>query len=84
MEPGLAHSDLLVVSARVKPRPGDVVVLRARGVEMVKRVTSVNDGYATFEGDNRNGSMSFVEPVEHVAGVVVLRYWPKPRVLLRR
>lgn len=82
MEPSLQPGDLLAVASRLRPRRGDVVVVRARGMEMVKRVASARDGELRLEGDNRGASTDLDVRSEDVAGVVVLRY--RPRVTLLR
>jgi len=83
MAPALHAGDMLAVASGLRPRVGDVVVVRARGIEMVKRVASLRDGNLRLEGDNRAASTDVPAGASDVAGVVVLRY--RPRVsLLRR
>lgn len=77
MEPTLAEGDLLAVTPILDARRGDVVIVRARGMEMVKRVESIDDQVVHVRGDNRRSSDLYVDP-EDVEGVVVARYWPKP------
>jgi phage repressor protein C with HTH and peptisase S24 domain len=79
MEPTLHEGDLLAVIPIVEPRTGDVVVVRARGIEMVKRVTSIDDGVVHLRGDNRGASTDLYVDAEDVEGVVVARYWPRPK-----
>jgi phage repressor protein C with HTH and peptisase S24 domain len=81
MTPTLQPGDLLAVAPGLRPRPGDLVVVRARGTEMVKRVASALDGKLRLEGDNRAASTDLSVRSEDVAGVVLLRYRPRFTVL---
>jgi len=82
MAPSLLPGDVVAVAARLRPREGDIVVVRARGMEMVKRVARLRDGEIRLEGDNRTASTDLSLRSDDVAGVVLLRY--RPRVTLLR
>jgi len=82
MAPSLQPGDLLAVAAQLRPREGDIVVVRARGMEMVKRVASLRDGEVGLVGDNRAASTDLSLRWDDIAGVVLLRY--RPRVTLLR
>jgi phage repressor protein C with HTH and peptisase S24 domain len=83
MEPTLLAGDLLAVSPNVEPTLDDIVVVRASGVEMVKRVIEIDADCWHLTGDNRGASTElFVDP-DDVSGVVIARYWPKPRLLVK-
>lgn len=81
MVPTLAPGDLLAVAARVHPRTGDVVVALRGDLEVVKRVVAVNGDTLRLAGDNRDATTDFDAPRDAVAGVVVARYWPRPKLL---
>jgi phage repressor protein C with HTH and peptisase S24 domain len=83
MAPTLRAGDLLAVSAALRPRPGDVVVARARGMEMVKRVAEVRDRVVALEGDNRAATTDIVVEPGDVAGVVLMRYRPRFTMIRR-
>lgn len=66
----------VVIAMRVRrPRPGDVVVLRHQGREMLKRVASVNTHHMFVVGDNPQASTDSRQwgwlPRSHVLGVVL-------------
>src|SRR5688572_19741228 len=67
MEPTLAEGDLLAVTPSRQPREGDVVIVRARGTEMVKRVTAIEGDVVHVRGDNRRSPDFFIDP-EDVEG----------------
>ena len=77
MEPTLHPGDLLAVSPVVEPRLGDVVVVRARGTEMVKRVSEIEGDCWHLTGDSRESTELYVD-ADDLSGVVLARYWPKP------
>ena len=93
MVPTLAPGDWLIAIRAGPIRRGDVVVVRHpdRGLELVKRVAALPgeegagpDRYLVI-GDNPEGSTdgrSFGPvPRSAIAGLVVARYRPRPRVL---
>ncbi|HJV04057.1 MAG TPA: S26 family signal peptidase, partial [Actinomycetota bacterium] len=91
MVPTLQPGDWLIAIRAGPIRPGDVVVVRHpdRDLELVKRVVSVPgegepDRYLVV-GDNPDESTdgrSFGPvPRSAIAGVVVARYRPRPRLL---
>jgi signal peptidase I len=51
MAPTLGSGDI-VVSARRIPLPGDIVIARQNGREVIKRVTKISDGQFYLVGDN--------------------------------
>ncbi|MDQ3990707.1 MAG: S26 family signal peptidase [Actinomycetota bacterium] len=87
MEPVLRDGDFVVALRRADPVPGDVVVvhLPGRGREGVKRVARITPAGYWVAGDNpvaSTDSRTFGPvPFDAVAGVVRLRYWPRPRLL---
>lgn len=80
MVPTLAPGERLLVRNGVPPRPGRIVVIRRRGMLMVKRVSRLTAGGPWVLGDNdeaSDDSRSFGPvPLEDVVGEVRLRYWP--------
>jgi phage repressor protein C with HTH and peptisase S24 domain len=86
MVPTLRHGDaLLARRGGRKTRPGDVVVARFRSrpdLLVVKRVVRAEGSGWWLEGDNAlvaDDSRSY--GVADVQARVVLRYWPRPRLL---
>lgn len=89
MVPALRHGDAVLVRRGGRPvRPGDVVVVRFRSrpdLLAVKRAVRAQDGGWWVRGDNQfvtDDSRAY--GVAEVVGRVVLRYWPRPTLLLRR
>ncbi len=90
MEPGLRAGDRLWVSYRRRPSPGAVVVARlADGTLAVKRATerrttrSGGPGWWLLSDDPTVGIDSRHRgPVAEadVLGVVLARFWPRPRL----
>ncbi|MEU5694200.1 S26 family signal peptidase [Actinosynnema sp. NPDC020468] len=85
MVPTLRTGDLVIVSYRGNPAPGDVVLVRwaARpGQLSVKRVVRAEPGGWHVEGDNPFGSTdSRTLGAAEVVGVARFRLWPRPRRL---
>jgi nickel-type superoxide dismutase maturation protease len=87
MLPALAPGDWLLVRRNVRPRVGDVVVVRRPERLVVKRLTRVeSDGRLWVEGDNAAASddsrtFGAVDPAD-VVGVARWRYFP-PRAIGR-
>ncbi len=82
MAPTLQDGDLVLATSRLSPRAGDLVVVESRGMEMIKRVTSMLEHAVTLQGDNATASTNFVGDLGDIRGVALARYWPNPRVLL--
>jgi len=84
MAPTLRHGDALLVRRGSTARPGDVVVVRFRGEPglFVKRARRPADGGWWVEGDNEfvSDDSRRYGPAE-VTGRVLLRYWPRPRLV---
>jgi nickel-type superoxide dismutase maturation protease len=85
MAPTLRPGDRLLV-ARLRPRPGDVVLAadpRGGHRELVKRVTGFDDVGLTLLGDNSAASTDArtfgVVPAHAVEWRAVARYWPAGR-----
>jgi phage repressor protein C with HTH and peptisase S24 domain len=91
MMPLLRPGDRLLVDYRRPPRTGDVVVARfSDGVLAVKRAQeparhhSGEDGWLlTSDNLAAPGARRAPVPGSAVLGIVVLRVWPRPRVLRR-
>lgn len=88
MSPALEPGDRLAVRAlRVgEPQAGQVVVARIGGLEVVKRVASIEaDGRVVIRGDQASASTDSRSygPVmlDAIIGVAGWRYWPRPRRL---
>jgi phage repressor protein C with HTH and peptisase S24 domain len=86
MVPTLRHGDALLARRGGRgTRPGDVVVARFRSrpdLLVVKRVVRAEGSGWWLEGDNAlvaDDSRSY--GVADVQARVVLRYWPRPRLL---
>jgi nickel-type superoxide dismutase maturation protease len=86
MAPTLRRGDRLLV-ARLKPRPGDVVLAvdpRAGHRELVKRVARVGPSGLELRGDNPSASTDArtfgAVPAHAVVWRVVARYWPADRI----
>lgn len=87
MSPALRHGDAILVLRTNRTRPGDVVVARFAGEPalVVKRAVRRSGTGWWVEGDNelvRDDSRRY-GPAE-VVGRVVLRWWPRVRVLRRQ
>ena len=91
MLPALRPGDWLLVGSGTRITPGSVVVARhpREGLVIVKRaVRREADGW-WLESDNqraagRQDSWDFgAVPDRLIVGRVVLRYWPRPALLLR-
>jgi phage repressor protein C with HTH and peptisase S24 domain len=87
MAPTLRTGDAVLVLRTRRARPGDVVVARFRsrpGLLVVKRIErEIPEGW-WLRGDNPFGTddSRTYGPAE-VVGRVVLRYWPRPRLVRR-
>ena len=86
MAPTLRHGDAILMRADGRPvRPGDVVVARFRSrpeLLVVKRAVRHEAGGWWLEGDNpvvADDSRAY--GLADVVGRVVLRYWPRPRIV---
>lgn len=89
MLPTLRPGDLLIVDRRAKPVPGDVVVARhPDGIQIVKRVRSVDRHGVWLAGDNQAMSTDSrrIGPLasDGIAGVAVGRYAPLRRARMGR
>jgi len=94
MEPVLYPGDRLLIHYRRRPRPGDVVLVRfPDGTLAVKRADSSRPtasggaGWWLLSDNPEDGIDSrhrgaFAD--EAVLGVVLLRVWPRPRLIARR
>jgi phage repressor protein C with HTH and peptisase S24 domain len=87
MVPTLRSGDLVLALRTRRARAGHVVIARfaARpGLVMVKRVARPVENGFWLLGDNPFGSDdSRVHGPGEVLGRVVLRYWPRPRLIRR-
>jgi SOS-response transcriptional repressor LexA len=87
MAPTLRGGDLVVVRRTAAARPGDVVVARFRArpdLPVVKRVARRDGDGWWLVGDNdlvADDSRAYGRA--DVFGRVVLRYWPRPRLVRR-
>ncbi|MES9604734.1 nickel-type superoxide dismutase maturation protease [Actinomadura sp. NPDC048032] len=93
MLPGLRPGDWLVVRDGARPAPGAVVVAEhpeREGLLIVKRVAHRSADGWWLESDNQRApggrdSWDFGPVADDlVVGRVVGRYWPRPRLALRR
>jgi nickel-type superoxide dismutase maturation protease len=92
MLPALRPGDWLLVRSGVRIVPGDVVVARHpdRDLLIVKRAAHRDADGWWLESDNqraagRQDSWDFgAVPESLIVGRVVLRYWPRPSLRLRR
>jgi len=90
MEPTLSPGDQVVAVRPGRLRVGDVVVVRARGIEMVKRLAvlpggsvagrTLGQGEHWVLGDRpgRSTDSRSFGPVREITGVVRYRYLPRP------
>jgi signal peptidase I len=81
MQPALRPGDGVIVATWLRPRVGDIVVLRNPERSMsytVKRVVAITDGAIQVRGDNVNVSRDSRHfgpvPRTSIVGRVVLRY----------
>jgi Predicted transcriptional regulator len=86
MAPTLRHGDAVLVRRGGRPiRPGDIVVGRFHrrpDLLVIKRAVRHEPGGWWLEGDNpvvADDSRAY--GLADVEGRVVLRYWPRPRLL---
>lgn len=56
MEPSITPGDFVMIQRRAPIRKGDVVVVMAGGMLMIKRVAGIGEGAYWVEGDNREES----------------------------
>ncbi len=90
MLPTLRDGDRLLVRRGRSPRVGDIVLARFRdGSVVVKRVAEQRAAGWWLLSDNASEGLADsrakgVVPPDDVVGVVVLRVWPRPRLLHRR
>jgi nickel-type superoxide dismutase maturation protease len=87
MAPALLPGDRLLVARIGSPRVGDVVLAadpRNPRRELVKRISSLDDGGVTLSGDNRTASTDGrtfgVLPPAAVRWRAIARYWPADRI----
>lgn len=75
MEPAFLEGDHVVTANWIKPKIGDVVVFRANGQNLIKRVEKIVDEKIFVQGDNRKLS-SKIGSVEafQIVGKVILKY----------
>jgi phage repressor protein C with HTH and peptisase S24 domain len=88
MAPVLRHGDaLLALVGGRAPRPGEIVLARFRSrpeLLVVKRVVARRDGGWWLQGDNQLlADDSRAYGIADVQARVLLRYWPRPRLLTR-
>jgi phage repressor protein C with HTH and peptisase S24 domain len=86
MDPTLAPGDRLLVRYGATPAPGRLVVARfADGTTTVKRVSERREAGWWLLSDNAEEGVDSrhrgAVPDDAVAGVVLLRVWPRPRLL---
>jgi phage repressor protein C with HTH and peptisase S24 domain len=84
MVPALRDGDALLVRRGPFARPGDVVVVRFAGADglFVKRAVRPVPGGWWVQGDNALASEdSRRYGVAEVVGRVIVRYWPRPRLV---
>lgn len=82
MEPTLFDGDFVAVRVPDdgEPHVGQIVVARAGGREVVKRVAAIEPEGIRLRGDNRKHSTDpDLVPREAIRGVVIVRYWPPLR-----
>jgi len=86
MSPTLEPGDALVVSRKAKPTDGAIVVVRRpdqQDLLVVKRARERRSAGWVVVGDNpteSTDSRTFGPVPDHlIEGVVVARYWPRPR-----
>ena len=92
MVPTLRHGDWLVALRTRRVRPGQIVLAghpSRPGFLLVKRVARRCDGGWWLESDFPDGpgvtdSRHFGPvPAGSVVGLVLLRYWPSPKIFIR-
>lgn len=82
MSPAYWPGDLLAVRPlrAGEPSPGQVVVARRDGIEVVKRVHATMPDGVDLRGDDPSASTDSrawgLVPRDDIAGVVAFRYWP--------
>lgn len=88
MAPALQPGDFLACREprADEPRAGQIVVVRARDREMIKRVARIDADGIWVTGDNEAASTDSrafgAVPRAAVAGVARARYWPPQRARL--
>jgi nickel-type superoxide dismutase maturation protease len=84
MAPHLKHGDWVIVRCQVRPRVGDVALVRLPdgGLAVKRLIRRVRDGW-WVEGDNAYASTDSRQfgaiPEDAVLGRVIFRYWPLRR-----
>lgn len=77
MEPAL-HQGAVVFARRKNPKAGDIVIAKAQGREVIKRITCISPARLFLQGDNSMQSTDSRQygPVEYtdVIGVVCLTF----------
>ena len=91
MQPTLYDGDACLVLWGASPRPGDVVVARlpeGRGLGVKRAAFADAEGRWWLKSDNimmGTDSATFgMVPASDILGRVLLRYWPRPRLIRRR
>lgn len=75
MEPNFRDGDYVFVLPYIltKPKKGDVVVLRKRGVLMIKRIEAERNSSVIVRGDNQKRSSRFAAKKDTIIGRVLFR-----------
>jgi len=56
MSPTLAAGQVVIALPWLRSRVGDIVIARAQGREVIKRLVAIEGEYATLHGDNPDAS----------------------------
>jgi nickel-type superoxide dismutase maturation protease len=91
MEPGLRPGDWLLARRTRRVRPGQLVLAwhpQRPGLLLVKRAAWEEPGGWWLASDNAaagavDSARFGLVPAEQVVAVVLARYWPRPRLLVR-
>lgn len=72
MEPSLQHGQLSVFVKRRAYRPGDIVIVKTGGRDLVKRIANIDGLSVSLRGDNRAESTDSVVSRPDLRGSLIL------------
>ncbi|MDX1766012.1 MAG: S24/S26 family peptidase [Candidatus Saccharimonadales bacterium] len=69
MEPKIMPKQFILASGWLRPKVGSVVVAKADGREVIKRVTAIDGNQVIIEGDNKKHSSKYIIKKSAIIGV---------------